>query len=124
MHSFVRIKKTTATELIDRVRDFYSYYAMASYFIGKGQRGYDKRNNRFSSVSIDGNNRNVWELALRYSRIHLRESVDEIKKMSDVTLGINWYYSETWRVMFNYIHSRIQNRYSANAFQMRLQATF
>jgi phosphate-selective porin len=124
MHSFVRIKRNTVTELTDPLRDFNSFYAMGSFFIGNGQRKYDQRGNKFSSISVDESKRNVWEFALRYSRIHLRESVEDIKKMSDVTLGVNWYYSESMRVMFNYVRSRIENRYTANAFQMRLQATF
>lgn len=124
MHSFVRINKVVATEIIDRVREFNSFYVMTSFFIGEGRRQYDKQKNSFSSITIGGDKRNIWELALRYSQIHLRESAENIRRMSDITAGINWYYSENWRIMFNYIHSRIQDRYSANAFQMRLQATF
>ena len=124
MHSFVRIRRTIATEWIDRLRDFNSFYAMASFFIGKGQRRYDRNRNSFSSIKIEGSEKNTWELALRYSRIHLRESIENIRKMSDITVGLNWYYSETWRIMFNYIHSEIQDNYKANSFQMRLQATF
>lgn len=124
MHSFVRINKTIATEVIDRVREFNSLYVMTSYFIGGGRRQYDKDRNSFSSIAIAGDKRNAWELAIRYSLIHLRESEENIKKLRDLTLGINWYYNENWRVMFNYIHSRIQDRYSANTLQMRLQVTF
>lgn len=124
MHSFVRIKDNTGSELLDRLRDFNAFYATASFFLGQGQRKYDRDNNRFSAISITGDSRNVWEVAVRFSQIHLRESVEKIRKMSDVTLGLNWYYSPTWRVMFNYIHSQIEERFRANSFQMRLQATF
>lgn len=124
MHSFVRINKMIATEIIDRVREFNSFYVTTSYFLGGGRRKYDKERNSFSAVALSGDKRNAWELALRYSQIHLRESTENIKRLNDITMGVNWYYSSTWRVMFNYIHSRIQNRYYANAVQMRLQATF
>jgi|GEM_PF-1865992 len=124
MHSFVRIKDLSSTDLTDKVRDFNSFYAMASYFLGGGKRRYQQRGNRFSSISVADGSKNAWELGVRYSHIFLKESVEEIKKMSDYTIGVNWYYSENMRFMFNYVHSRIQNRYSANAFQTRLQLSF
>lgn len=124
MHSFVNIKDTSSTELLDRVRDFNSFYAIASLFLGNGQRQYNQRGNRFSTVVVGNGSKGVWEVALRFSRIFLKESVEDIRKMSDVSAGVNWYYSENTRLMFNYVFSQIENRYQANAFQMRLQVTF
>lgn len=129
MHSFVNLSRIQDSITIDRTRDFNSYYATASYFVGNGKRTYSEAGNRFSSISVDQKNPNrpykgAWEVAVRFSRIFLKESIMEIKKMSDITFGINWYYSPNIRIMLNYIVSQIQDKYKANAFQLRLQAVF
>jgi phosphate-selective porin OprO/OprP len=129
MKAFVRLNSTNSLNTKNLTRDFNSYYLMTSYFIGKGQREYNKGGNKFSSIKIDRKNtkdsyQGVWEVGLRFSRIFLKESLEEIKKMSDVTIGVNWYYNPNSRLMLNYIMSQIQDTYWAHALQMRFQVTF
>ncbi len=127
MHSFVRIDEGAAGS--ERKRDFNSFYLQASMFLGRGKRSYDLDGNEFSDVSVAGpvqgeSYRGAWEVGVRYARVHLKESVEEIKKMNDITIGLNWYYRKNIRFMANQIFSRIENRYNASATQFRVQVVF
>ena len=129
IYSITQLDKISDTLINERARSFHGYYTMASYFISGGKRKYDKKGNRFGSIEIDrdentGSLKGAWEVGLRFANFNLRESAQPIKRISDITAGVNWYINSSSRLMFNYIYSIIQNQYYATALQCRIQFTF
>lgn len=69
----------------------------------------------------------AWEAAARISTIDLNDRAIRGGEMTDITLGLNWYYAVRSRVMFNYIHSFLdRNNLNSNAdiVAMRYQFVF
>jgi phosphate-selective porin OprO/OprP len=87
-------------------------YVQGGYFFTGEQRGYKRSSGTFSRVKPinpkggkDGGN-GAWEVALRYSMLefeNLRDGGTEFTdELNDITLGLNWYWNNNFRIMFNY----------------------
>lgn len=69
----------------------------------------------------------AWESTLRLSTIDLNDNGIRGGRLTDLTVGLNWYYTTRSRVMVNYVHAFLDrdNRYSnANIFAVRYQIAF
>lgn len=70
----------------------------------------------------------AWEVAARYSYIDLNDSGVSGGIMQNATAGINWYCNPYCKVVFNYIHSFVNDRNGipseANAWGLRTQLDF
>ena len=66
------------------------------------------------------------ELAVRYSNLDLDDSDAAIEggKLTDTTIGLNWYMSANSRVMFNYVMSDLEDVGTSTAFMTRFQIVF
>jgi len=101
------------------------YYSTVSWFL----TGESKQYSTDGELDRITPNRNyngqgewgAWEVALRYSSIDLG---DYGNKLSNVTLGLNWYLNPVTRFMFNYIYSDVENIGHAHITQMRFQIDF
>jgi len=122
---YVNVKSTVNNE------KFKSYYTQVSYFLTGEKRAYKSSTAGFGRVKPkrnfgDGNAMGAIELALRYSAI---DGMDN-DKMSNISVGLNWYLNPATRIMANYVVSTINNntQFSGegkfNAFQMRFQIDF
>jgi len=129
IHSLVRAGDTSG--VMDR-RDFKSFsgfYAMASYFLKGGIRKYNKRNNRFSDISLteryeQGSMSGAWEVGLRFSYIDIDDINVRVNRLKNITAGLNWYFNSNSRIMMNYVFSKFNNGANANALQFRFQLAF
>ena len=95
------------------------YYVQASYFLTGEEQDYDVEKAVFSRPRIKKGfdpSRGEWgafQLCIRYDRLELSDGffnhgfADEMKytdRASGVTAGINWYFNDMVRFMFNYNH--------------------
>ncbi|WP_207496525.1 OprO/OprP family phosphate-selective porin [Aridibaculum aurantiacum] len=108
---------------------FNTYYAYASYFLKGGRRQYDRASNYFDDIALDekqngSSMRGAWEVGVRYAYIDLTESVSVLERMSDLTVGLNYYLNSNSRLMLNMVVSRIERRFNATSLQGRVQFTF
>ncbi len=112
---------------------FNSYYGYVSYFLTGESRNYS--NGSFGRVSPNNNfgdgegGAGAWEVLLRYSGVDLNSGDPDNNgiaggKLSDITLGLNWYLNPATRAMFNFVHAQLEDEGSANIAQMRLQVAF
>jgi phosphate-selective porin OprO/OprP len=62
-----------------------------------------------------------WEVAARYSVVDLTDGEVQGGVVRDITLGVNWYPRTTWRLQFNWIHSRVEDVGYANIWVLRYQ---
>lgn len=120
---------------------FHGYYVQASYFLTGEHRAYDRRLGRFARViprtsawTVDPTSNTqkpsvcwgsgAWEVAARYSQVSLNDAGISGGRLSDVTLGVNWYLNPNFRIQWNYLYSdrqvaAPQNDGTAHAFVMR-----
>lgn len=127
--AFARLDKITDRLINDNLREFNSHYVLASYFLKGGTRQYSRSKYNFSSFSFAerpqrGSTVGAWELALRYSNIYLKDSAEDFRKMTDLTLGLNWYFNTSSRIMMNYIHTILGQKDHVNTLQFRVQVAF
>ena len=105
--------------------EFDGYYAYVSHFLTGENRSYKKQTAAFSRVKPKENykgkkgGRGAWELALRYSSVDLNDGPITGGAMDDITFGVNWYLNPNSRVMFNYVHSDLDDVGTSNICQMR-----
>jgi phosphate-selective porin len=127
-------------------RDLYGGYVEARYFLTKGgTRLYDKRNGALGNVKINKNFLTVeeavqtcfhglqdgfgidswgaWEAFAQWSftdsdRVANAGGVHSGGRTTDLVLGLNWYWSPTIRMMFEYVHSdaTMQRRGGSDAY--------
>ncbi len=96
--------------------DFWGYYLYVSYFLTGEYREYDTSRGVFTGVRPKSYFRfrekgwGAWEVALRHSYIDLNDKNISGGKEKNFTLGLNWYFTSKTRVMFNYVHARIDHR--------------
>jgi len=106
---------------------FWNYYAELSWFLtgeSKNYRGGYKGYGRIKSNQNfgDGNKGiGAWEIAGRYSKTNLTDGIVEGGIQSEYLLGVNWHLNPYTRLMFNYIHTDIQDNNKMNVIQARLQ---
>jgi phosphate-selective porin OprO/OprP len=81
--------------------NFYAIYLQGSYFIiGNGSR-YKFSNSTLVKPKL--NRDGALEVAFRYSYIDLNDKDETGGTQKDYTYGVNWYYNNELKFMFNYI---------------------
>jgi phosphate-selective porin OprO/OprP len=92
---------------------FHGGYVHLSYFLTGENRVYERfgqhgaqfgRNQPFTNVFFTpgGSGWGAWEAKARWSRLDLNDL--DRGEYNDLTLGMNWYWSDRTRVMFDWIH--------------------
>lgn len=70
----------------------------------------------------------AWEIAARVSHVDLDDGAIVGRRLTDTTLGCNWYWNNHTKVQFNWIHSILQDATfgtsTANTFAFRAQIDF
>lgn len=111
-------------ELVGSATDevtFSGYYVTLSYFLTGENRAYDKRLGRLASNYVtrihspfwfvrdeDGNlsrGCGAWEVAARYSYVDLNDDVIAGGKLSQWTVGLNWYLCPNMKMQFQYLNT-------------------
>ncbi len=108
--------------------NFHSYYGQLSYFLTGEARVYDDTYETFGRVKPYKNFGNgsigAWEIAFRYQAINLEDDQFIGEKLTDYTVGLNWYLNPATRIMANYvIGSTTADEHFAD-FEMRFQLDF
>jgi phosphate-selective porin OprO/OprP len=100
---------------------FPGFYAQVGYFLTGEHRPYDRKMGTIDRVKPLENFFNVgtpegmatgwgaWEIAGRVSTINLNDDNVRGGSMTDLTAGVNWYWNPYTKLVFNYIHSRVQD---------------
>ena len=114
-------------------------YLEASYWLTGESRNYNRKlgiygpvtpRTRFFSVKTDEGYQmgsGAWEIAARVSTIDLNNANITGGQLTDLNVGLNWYYAVRSRVMFDYIHAfldRSNIHSNADIFGVRFQYTF
>ena len=119
-------------------------YAYVSYFLTGENRGYSRSAKAFDRVDVftpffhvntcDGTctGWGAWELAARWSYIDLVDGValdaGTEGRLEHFTFGVNWYLNNYTRLMFNYVHSILDeadgDEGEADLFGVRFQVDF
>jgi phosphate-selective porin OprO/OprP len=100
-------------------------YMQVSYFLTGEHRVYDRRLGRLGSTYIaapftpfwfvraeDGGisyGWGAWELAARYSYLHLNNGVVQGGIETGVSVGLNWYLTNNLKAQFDYLHNERDN---------------
>jgi phosphate-selective porin OprO/OprP len=93
----------------------WGFYGYGSWFLTGEHRSYDTSSAVFRAVRPKRSppwekGWGAWELALRLSFVDLNGGDLRGGKERNVTAGLNWYLTEHYRFMFNYINVRITDR--------------
>ena len=80
---------------------FDGYHAEISYVLTGESRGYG--NGVFGGLRPENSTLGAWEVATRWSSIDLRDEDIEGGKQENLTLGVNWYATDSIRFMANVI---------------------
>lgn len=119
---------------------FHGAYAYVSYFLTGENRTFNRKIGQYDRLKIYENffrvrtgegictGSGAWEVAARYSYLDLNDGVTRGGRVDDYTLGVNWYLSNYFRLMFNYIYSHLDDptapESDANIFATRLDWHF
>jgi phosphate-selective porin OprO/OprP len=109
---------------------FQGLYGLVSYFLTGETRPYSRSAGEFlrlrpkKNFSLKDKTWGALEAALRYSYLDLDENGINGGILSDVTLGLNWYFNPNMRVMFNYIFANRNGYGDADIVQTRFQVDF
>jgi len=116
---------------------FWGFYVYSSYFFTGESRTYVRSKGTFTPDQPVHPFRpleqswGAWEATGRYSFINLNDGAIQGGKEQNLTLGLNWYFGQYVRVMFNYIHCDVKDRAvpvvdngRANIYQTRFQFNF
>jgi phosphate-selective porin OprO/OprP len=94
----------------------WGFYGHGSWFLTGEHRRYDTESALFTEVAPKSTfppwkgGWGAWELALRISYIDLNDGDLRGGQERNLTAGMNWYLTEQYRVMFNYINARVTDR--------------
>lgn len=113
---------------------FFGAYGQVSYFLTGEHRVYERGKAEFGRVkpkanfSLHGGGWGAWEVGVRYSYLDLTDAGVQGGRLSDVSVGVNWYLHPNMRVMFNYVFADVGDRGTAegelHAFMARFQVDF
>ena len=127
---------------------FTGCYAYVSYFLTGEHRPYKRSTGVFDRVKPlenffrvrtgDGDvamGKGAWEIAYRYSYIDVLDGLSTVGagRVSDHTIGLNWYLNPYTRIMWNYVHSQCDRNVALvglvkggdmDIFEMRAQIDF
>lgn len=103
--------------------------AQAGYFITREHRGYSIESGSFSPVVpstdfLEHEGAGAWEVVARYSMLDLTEADTVDSRLSNFSLGLNWYPSVQTRMTLNVLTPSLEDIGSDVAVAMRLQADF
>jgi len=124
--------------------DLYGAYAYASYFLTGEHRNFDNKDKVFGRVKPNTNfwivptsdgpaaGWGAWELAGRWSYLDYTDpslnNVVSAGQMTNLTVGLNWYWNPYTRVMFEWIHPFLNRNdigaAEADILGMRMQYDF
>ncbi len=119
---------------------FHGAYVYASYFLTGEHRTFKRSVGQYDRIKVFENffrvrtgegictGTGAWEVAARYSYLDLNDGPTEGGRMDDFTFGVNWYLSSYMRMMFNYVHSQLDDPTAddtdANIYATRLDVSF
>jgi len=115
-------------------------YLQASYFLTGEHRPYNRKGGTFDRVvpfedffrtrtekGVCGG-KGAWELTSRISSLNLNAHNIQGGRLTDLTVGVNWYLNPYSKFMFNYIHAwlddPIRDRSGTDIVAMRAQVDF
>ncbi|NNC95553.1 MAG: hypothetical protein HKN92_08320 [Chitinophagales bacterium] len=108
--------------------NFSSFYVEISYFLTGESKVYKGSYSGFDRVKPAKNfgqgGAGAWELGLRFSSSDLNSGDINGGKLSDLTVGVNWYLNPASRMMFNYILASLNDVGNTSIAQMRVQVDF
>jgi len=115
--------------------NFGGYYVEGSYFLTGEHRSLDNKSGQFSRTKPNDNytrdgGPGAWQVGVRYACLDLVDDDIDGGRLSDITLGLNWYLNPNVRVMFNYLYAMAEEgNYGANdgdiqGFGTRFQVDF
>jgi phosphate-selective porin OprO/OprP len=124
------IPEATSDQAGDPVFD--GAYLEVGYFITGESRAYDATQGAFFRLTpnrlFHGGNPftrhgdcGALEVTGRYSGLDLNDALVSGGRMTDLSLGMNWYTSQTSRFMLNYIRSELRGMGIANIALVRYQ---
>ena len=108
-------------------------YAQVRYMLTGESIPYSKKNGLFGRVVPCENwtpkgGIGAWEVLGRISHIDLNDAGINGRRLTDFTVGCNWYLNRYTKLQFNWIHSRLNDvtlgNSRANAFALRAQLDF
>lgn len=122
-------------------RHFTGAYGQASYVLTGESRKYSAGSGSYGGikpknpVEFSTGGLGAWEIAARYTFVDLNDnSFGGVRggKLTNTTVGLNWYATQNVRFMFNWIHGKVEKANVANAdigahydvFAMRTQFAF
>jgi len=92
---------------------FDGWYVQVGYFLTGEHRPYKKSAGSFTRVKPKSNwdegGAGAWEIAGRYSQLDLTDSGINGGVMENYTLGLNWHLNQNVRMMWNYIHTQVED---------------
>ncbi len=120
---------------------FYGAYAQAAWVLTGEHHKYNKKNAVFGRVipkhQLGSEGWGAWEIAGRWSLTDLRDTENPFvlgktetipAALTDLTLGVNWYWNPYAKMQFNYIHSiqdiRTGPRANTDILALRTQFDF
>lgn len=87
---------------------FRGYHVTGSWILTGEMRTYNRRNGTFGPVpvsrSVYQGGISAWEVAARYSSIHLSDGLVDGGEMDIFSLGLNWWLTPKFTVNLNYRH--------------------
>lgn len=113
-------------------------YAQVGYFLTGEHRPYDRKAGavdrvmpraNFGPAAMGGDHGcGAWEIAARWSWLDLSNENVQGGRITDLTLGVNWFLNPYTKIVFNYIHSvpdlPVSGRSHTDIFGLRTQMDF
>lgn len=125
---WVRVDQTNGTRA-----NFPGAYVMVRYVLTGEEIPYSKKDGLFGrvipncNVTSDGG-MGAWELNGRISHIDLIDAGINGRRLTNYTIGCNWYWNERTKFQFNWIHSQLDDMLlgdsTASTFATRVQIDF
>ncbi len=110
---------TVVKERNGPTNNFSGAYAQFGYFLTGESRAYNRKGGVFGRVvPLDPVGKDcgcgAWELAGRWSYIDLNDKNIQGGRLTDLTLGVNWYLNQFTKFQFNYIHAFLNSSSNVN----------